>query len=463
MADQTAFLKLTLPANGEYQDTWDQPINENNQKVDAWAQAVQAEIQDARFGKSSLRLFLTVAHNTDGSLKPTTEMVSSRNSYLYGDEDEEGNDLDVPQRLLKSDLEVFDARAGYDSLYQSLAARALNVSQVISGAKDANGYPAWMGYTGVNVHVDGSATPLWMMINGNLCRVRDLQQVELSGVIQAKYIYATYTKGGVVRVDGDASTAPPAASAGTIGSDGSKVRILQDLTVDFTTKDIQVGDVLTILGTGSNAGVYQIKEIAPSGNVNQLKIYGVFPGGVSSGLNYTVSDPLGVTLGFDDEKVESADKLYLGESDFDGFGATAVRPLHFKDTFVSEWRAVDVSSSASFEEIFNHGLYSDAVDISVQASQADDGSAPIEELSLGSSTNTLGVVVSNNLAVSSGVLSGNITASLSGSLNPDRAVRVQWTKYKVFVKNLIASTFYRDYTGAARQSGFIRVLVKKRV
>ncbi|NDD05269.1 MAG: hypothetical protein EB078_10215, partial [Proteobacteria bacterium] len=220
---------------------------------------------------------------------------------------------------------------------------------------------------------------------------------------------------------------------------------------------------LTILGTGSNAGVYQIKEIAPSGNVNQLKIYGVFPGGVSSGLNYTVSDPLGVTLGFDDEKVESADKLYLGESDFDGFGATAVRPLHFKDTFVSEWRAVDVSSSASFEEIFNHGLYSDAVDISVQASQADDGSAPIEELSLGSSTNTLGVVVSNNLAVSSGVLSGNITASLSGSLNPDRAVRVQWTKYKVFVKNLIASTFYRDYTGAARQSGFIRVLVKKRV
>jgi hypothetical protein len=455
MATRTTFLKLTLPANDEFQDSWDQPANQNFQTIDDWAAGIETEIVDARFTKASLKEFLEVAHDDNGMLLPTPEIVNARNSFLYGDENLAAADFDLQARLNEIDFELFAARSGYTALRDSLASRALLADQILSGAATGAGVPTWLGFTGANAQIDGSVTNLILMIGGQIARVRTLKQLTISGVAGLKHLYATRTADGVANVT---------SSAATAGSDGSKVRILQDLAVDFTAQDVQPGDVLTILGTGPLAGKYQVRVVAPGGNINRIQIYGVFPA-TASGLNYTISDPVAVTLGFGTSIVPTTDRLYFGETDYDGASITAVRTLHFREQFVGAWQPVNVAVS-DFEKFFDHHLFSDVLDVVVQASQANDGSAPIEELSVNSSTSTLGVSVTGerlfNPGTGDSTLTGSTTVALSGTINPDRSVRMRWTKYRVSVKNLITGVFYRDYAGAVQTAGFIRVVVRKR-
>jgi hypothetical protein len=168
--------------------------------------------------------------------------------------------------------------------------------------------------------------------------------------------------------------------------------------------------------------------------------------------------------------------MYIGEADFDGTSVTAVRPLNFKDVYVSEWRAIDVSSTPTFEQIFNHNLFGLDLEVAIQVSQANDGSQPVELMSLNTALNSLGVTVNNTLVYtpevftpnSSGAtltpssLTGGVTANLTGDIVPDRSAQMKFTKTQIFVKNVGNNKFYRDYGGAQRQSGFMRVIVRKR-
>lgn len=464
MATRTSFLGMTLPQNNEYQNTWDSPLNADLAIIDAWAQGVSEEIETARNGFPSLYEFLNVSIKQDGTLQPTEEVVKARNSVIYGDETEEPVDFELSNRLQLSDLETFNAREGELSLRDAMGSR-FGESCVVRGSKDGNGYPNWMGYTGTNVNISGTPSPLVMLINGRRCRVRDLKQVLVSGAFGTKYIYATRSDSGVVIVDGDSTTPPPATPTGTCGSDGTKVRIFEDLTVNFTLAGVVAGDILTILGTNGNAGQYVIKTVAPDGNNNRLQIIGVFPVGALASLDYTITDLFGVTLGFDDTKSEAVNKMYIGEADWDGFAVTAVRSNNFGDVFVGEWRPVDVSSSSTFTESWNHNLMDDALEVIIQASQENDGTAPVEQLSLASLTNSLGIDVVNSLTLTPGdqTLGGGISVNLTGSLYPDRSVFAQWTKYKIDIKNAQASVFYKDYSGAIKQTGYVRVILRKRL
>lgn len=478
MASRTTFLQLVVPLNGEFEDTWDSPVNENWTRIDTWAADVNEEIVNARFTKATLKDFLEVAHNADGTLKPTSEVMEGRSSVAYGDEDESANDLTLSDRLDLGDREVLLAREGQDSLRDGLAFRAYLPDQVISGAKNVNGYPTWMGFTGSIVRIDGSITPLYIMANGHVVRTRVQEEVNLTGEAAGKkYIYAQYQADGVVRVDGDSSTAPPAAPSGLTGNDGTKDRQFTDSTVDFTTQDIEVGDILEILGNNANAKEYRIKEIAPGGNVNALIISGVFPAGAIASLDYVIKDMMAPTYGFDAALTPAPGKVYIGEADFDGVSVTAVRAMHFKDVFVSEWRAIDVSGgSPTFEETFNHNLMSEDLEFVIQVSQANDGTQPIELLSLATLLSTLGVTINNTLSFTPGVfnpgttdasytpgsLTGGVSGSLSGTVVNDRSVLAQFTRTQLLVKNVTSGKFYRDYSGTQRTTGFLRVIVRKR-
>lgn len=479
MASRSAFLQLVVPLNGEFEDTWDSPVNENWGRIDTWASGVAQEISQARFNKASLRDFLEVAHNADGTLKPTAEVNESRSSVSYGDEDEDANDLSLAGRLDLGDREVLLARGGQPSLREGLAFRSHLKNQIIDGAKDSNGYPTWMGFTGTIVRIDGSVTPLWLMADGHMMRTRVQEEVNLSGESAGtKYIYAQYQPDGVVRVDGDSSTAPPAAPSGITGNDGTKDRQFTDNTVNFTAQDVQVGDILEILGSNLNSKEYRIKEIAPGGNVNALIVYGFFPGGTIASLDYVVKDMLSPTYGFDTVMTPAPGKVYIGEATFDGTSVTSVRALNFKDVYVSEWRAIDVSGgSPTFEEIFNHNLMSTELEFVVQVSQANDGSQPIELMSLATLQSTLGVTINNTLSFNAGsfnpgttdatysplpALTGGVSGSLSGAVVNDSSVMAKFSRTQLFVKNAISGRFYRDYDNTQRQTGFIRVIVRKR-
>lgn len=489
MSTSTTYLKLVLPGNGEYVDTWNIPVNENMEKLDVFAEATGQELIDARGTQPSLSAFLLVAHNADGSLKPTASEAEASSSQVYGYLNPDTSEFSLNDRISAGDDEVFNAREGADSLRAALAARATIPNRIISGSMDGNGYPAWMGFTANKVQVDGSADLLQLQIEGYVSRVRTLKEVTLTGGSGVKYVYADFQSSGVEVIDGDLS---PSAGNGTISVDvESRAVYFNDATKDFTAEDVQPGDILELLDSTS-IGTYIVKTVAPGAVVSRLEIVGLFPTSGISGINYVVRDALAVTLGFDTSETPAAGRLFLGEADFDGVAVTAVRARHFGDTFVGEWRAIDVSGTPTFEEIYSHKLGSDKLDFSVQVSLANDGSAPVEELDLGtlvstigvSLTNTLGVSITNGLIYTPGVfnpgttdasyiagsLTGTITGALTGALSAaitgdvemERAIRVKWDKNRIWIKNVVGNVFYTDYDGNDQQIGFLRVVVRKR-
>lgn len=461
MATKTTFLKLTKPLNNEYQDTWDQPVNNNIDLIDSWAEGIDQELSDARSPKSSLREFLEVSLETDGSLKPAPEVVLARNSFCYGDETDDQEDFDLNGRVSASEKEIFDAREGHASIRLALATKNFSKNEVISGLKNTNGYPTWMGYTGVNVQVDGSGETLWVSIGGKLAHVRNLKQITISGATGVKYLYADINPDGEIIVNGD--PALPALGQGTVGSDGTKVRVFDDQTQDFTTQNIRVGDVLELLGTSLNAGRYVIAEIAPGGDTHKLKIKGIFPGGATTALKYYIKDMVGVTLGFTDDNTAVDGRFFIGEADWDGT-IMAIRPIHFDDTFISEWRSVDVTTNPTFTEVWNHNLFDDALDVRVQVSSSNNGTTPIEELSTSNIGSDLAVTRANTLALSPTTpqaITGDVTVTLSGGAYPARSVAVKWTRYTATIKNLRNNLFYKDYDGASKTTGYVRVVISK--
>lgn len=475
MATKTSFLQLTLPLNSEYQDTWDEPNNKNFEILDAWAEGVDTEIVDARFSKTSLKAFLQEGHNNDGSLKATPEVITARTSFAYGELDS------LSERLNLGDKEVFKAREALPALRDNLALKTYMQGAILSGTKNVNGYPTWLGFTGANALIDGSVTNIIALIDGKKGRTRVVETLTLSGSAGIKYIYATFNEDGVIRVDGDSSTPPPAVPAGTIGADilgDTTLSIFEDATTDFTTKDVKVGDILTVLGVGGNAGQYIIQTIAPFGDVNQLKIIGIFPGVAQASIDYTVSDPLALSFGFDIVKTPATGKLYIGEADFDGAAVTAVRAIHFNDVFVGEWRPVDVTSTPVYTETWNHNLFDDKLEVIVQVSAANNGTQPITNLDIGSLSSTLALAFSNTQLFSAGgpfdpgtsdatytpapSLTGTVTSSLGGTVYLDNAVRMQFTTTQVSVKNPVAGKFYKDFSGADQTVGYIRVIVRRK-
>lgn len=474
MADSTSFLGLVLPGKGEYRDLWWEPLNDNFSDLDTWANGINNEIVEARQSTGSLKAFLEVGHDVNGNLKPTQEVAAAQSSSVYGFTAES----DLGSRLKESDLEIWRAREGYPALRDSLAMRMSPATMIISGTKSTPGYPTWMGHTGAKAEADGSVTPLMLSIDGKICRIRTQKELTLSGGSGVKYVYAAFQAAGVLTVDGDSGD-------GTTMMDGDlNATLFSDTTRDFSSLDVKAGDILTILGLTKNAGQYIIQEIAPGGVTSRLKIIGKFSL-VNANLSYTIHDPLAVTLGFDTTEVPATGKIYIGEADYDGVNTvTAVRPRHFKDTFVGEWRAVDATAGGGvIEQIYNHALGSDILDISVQASQANDGTGTVVELMAGSLTSTLGFTPGNGtLAVNitdgvtwnagtsdathtgtvTGSLTGTVGGALSGSVNLDNAVLLQWNKNQVWVKNAVVNKFYRDYSGAVKTGGFLRVIVRKR-
>lgn len=529
MANKTPFLDLVLPGFGEYKDTWHEPVNFNMETLDTWAEAINQEIVDARFEASTLAEFLAVGHESNGTLKATPEVERAHVSQVYGFQTEEPAPFTLSQRLEKSEWEVWYGREGFDDLRAMSAFRAPDPKHMIlDGLKDSNGYPAWMGYIGANVKIDGKTQDLWLSIGGRLARVRTEETIPVSGSAGIRYIYAKYLPDddeGKIVIDG--RMIPPTPGEGTTSLDLSSNPIyFNDLSRDFwpmyLAHEVMPGDVLTLTDS-VEAGTYVVKDIIEStvvpGTSTQMSIMGTFPVGGISGINYTIVDPLAVELGVDTAEVAAEDKIYLGEVYFDGTSinifpsdTVAIRPRHFRDVFVGEWREVDLTTGipnlgtavpGKIETKYGHNLGTDTIDITIQVSAANDGSAPVEELSLATvDSSTLAVSIANGLSLSktgtqtyvtpthaadifdpgatdasynqgafSGgsfndttnySLSGSVTGSLSGSVYMERSAMAKWTKNYIWIKNAVLNRFYKDYDGTTPTTGYIRVIARRR-
>jgi hypothetical protein len=464
MAIRTNFLNLILPANNEFFNTWDKVVNENFQKVENKIQDLDDEIIASRGSQPNLQTFLAVGHEQDGNLKPTVEVGESRASRVYGYKDVDGF-FQLDQRLNFSDFETFFARASRSNLRDRLALRGEKI--IIEGSKSGLGLPTWLGFTDDKAIIDGSVTALEMLVSGHYQRVRTLEEVVISGAAGTYVLYADYNPAGTIIVDGDSSAPPPANPTGATGVDINNERIVfADSATNFTTFDVRAGDLLRILGNVSVKGDYPIAEVAYDGNPNWLRIIGLFRQSLSA-LNYVTIDPFKPTIGFVPlaAATPQTNRLYIGEVDFDGGSVTAVRPRHFRDYFVGEWRAIDVSGgNPNFEEIWNHRLGSTALKVTIQASLSNDGSTPVEELSLSEYTESE-LNFANTLSFNPGTTDATLTGSVTSTLDPGakkRSVKARHTRNQIFVKNAVPSVFFSDYDGSPQQIGFIRVILERK-
>ena len=547
MPVQSEYLKMTIPLSGEFTDTWDGPLNENLVIIDSYAKNQSNEILAARGNKASLNEFLAVSHNNDGTLKPTAEVEDARNSPVYGHKGE-NSAYALADRLAPSDWEIWKAREQQANLKAALALREFqDPYMIVSGGANADGEPTWGTFSNLQININANPT-IELLINGFRCHIRvpspinNLVSLDVAANTNPKYVVAQYQDDGIVIVDGDTtddSPSSPAAATGIISQDTSgEDTIFYDANTDFVDSGVQIGDILRVV-SGDSAGDYIIQEVGPEeydGDPEQnkrIKIKGLFPVGSLSGLDYQVRDPLGVLLTVEETIPEDADKLII--MDVTMLSASEIATVyerHFKNVYIGPWRQIsditseDIDPDSESSGLWYHRLLSDKLEVSIQASTANDGTAPVEQLSVLNFVNTLGVSIDDqkdidldslgldltglgagngDLAVGVGSLgtalaggptdpqhthgvtgspaltgsveltgsadlsgkesvslTGTITAALTGNIYPANAVKVQWDRRKIRVKNTISGVFFKDLDGTTHTAGYIRVIVRKR-
>ena len=474
MATRTNFLNLILPANNEFTDSWDQPVNNNMVALDEFLETLESEIRAARFARPSLAEFLNVSHFSDGTLRPSEESLDARNSPIYGVE-AGGQEFQLKQRLDRADREVFTARENQDNLLANLARRSRDndyPDSVLSGPQ-SGGNPNFLAHSGNEFQLNGDPTPILFNVDGYMLVLRDDLNIPVSGGDGTRYLVAKRPTESVTVIDRSTQE----AAITTTNNITSQVQVMRDPGVNFQNiingKRVREGMVLRILNT-VNAGDYVIDEVGFGGEGTDLKVIGRFETAIAS-INYIIIDPLRPEFEVVTSPQRQSGKCFIGEGVFAGGALTSSITYAFKRKYESDYRAVNVSSSPTFEEIFNHNIGEHPRKITIYASQTNDGNSPWEPLSTALVGQDLEVNVSNTLSFTPGQfdpgtgdseytqasLAGDVDADIIGGVFALRSVQVRITRNQVVIKNARDNHFYRDFEGTDRAQGFLKVVCER--
>lgn len=433
MATKTPNLGLIKPAFKEFNNSWNVPVNSNWDILDVTVGSQALEIQNARGSASDLATRLAVALNADGSLQDVPEVARARVSSVYGDS--EGSlSFALRDRIERGDRESFTARQSLDSLIDALAyAGDDDVSNSVQSAPGG-----FLSFTGAQVKVDGSVTPVIANINGYRQVVRKQISATISGAAATYYLYLQRNSAGETILDrtgGGQNT----GQVSTWTLDG-KLRKFSDSSQNFVTLGIKVGDILTITTNLSpNADVYVVaatNETNPSDlTVNEVAVIGTFVSAQTS-LNYSIVNPIAPTLSFTGTAhakrfARASGLIYIGRAVFDGANVTSVSTYAVKGRF-EQFFSITLTGG-DFAQTISHSLGFIPSKLEIYASQASDYSVPIEPLSVASAT----------------------TATLQ------RSVIVDLTDTTLRVKNATNGIYYKDYAGVSQTSGFLLVRAER--
>jgi hypothetical protein len=432
MATVTPNLNLTLPANGEYFNTWNQPNNGNFTIIDTVVGALQDEIVTARGSTASLNDRISSAIDDSGNLLPSAEILAARASNVYG---EPGL---LEDRLNAGDLEVFTAREGEPALVNSLAwgADQNKNNCVLSGPTN------YMTYTGAAVTINGSVgAPVTANINGFQQVVRNSKSTTISGGAGTYYLSLAITDGGEQYVPG--IVAPGTTANGVIGTYATNGlnAMFSDSSFDFVngTYPVQPGDILTITAPNGNPNVGSYIVLATSVQdptnltVNSIAIIGQFPS-TGSGFTYTINNPISPQLAFTPTAhaktfTRVANKIYIGRCVFDGTNVTGLTTY----ASLGAYAGFTSVSSGNYSLTIPHNLGYFPSRVQLFASQASDFSQPLDLITTDASTD----------------------ASLL------RSAIAQVNDLTLLVKNSSAGVFYQDFGGTTWSTGFIYAVVER--
>lgn len=435
MATTTPNLKLILPANNEYFNTWDQPTNGNFTIIDTAVGAVTSEVIAARGSAASLNARLSAAMDPGGNLNATPEVATARVSTVYGGFDPITNvALDLDGRLEQGDREEFYARQGLSMLVDG---EAWGVDQNKNNAilvAPTN----YLTASGGVVTLNGGVSTVVANINGYRQVVRVNKTVTVTGSAGTYFLSLSKVTGG------DTYLSVPSAATGqtAIYNGNTLVAKFTDNSQNFVTLGVQPGDILNVTGPSGNPNIGSFIVLATntqdSANLttSDLAVYGQFSSAVT-GLNYTLSNPFGATLGFTGTAhaksfARVANKIFIGRCVFDGSNVTGIteyQPLGVYAGFTSI-----ALTGGAFSVTIPHNIGYFPSKVHIYASQASDFSQPLELLSV---------------------------ADISGGGSLQRSVIAQMTDLTISIKNTTSGLFYKDFNGTSQTTGFLYVVVER--
>ena len=383
MAGQTSFLKLALPALGEFQNGWNQPINQDFEDIDSWASDLYESLvgngsaistySALRGSMDSLAARLAVGVGADGALilSSSPEIKEMAVSPVYGDQGsaagrESAGDLEVyaarspipgdrfsSAAPVRGDLDtgiahrlrtlgLVSAKNVMDSPHRSMSHGLVSVGT--TALLNGIGF-AQVALQGIVI----SAPSSWPVFNidGYIFRLREsiiFDYSALAGLspgdtlwfyverVEASYGAAAFKYCIVGDTDPTHLVAKDLRKlqSGTHGATGSATNQFGDATAHFNGASllgqVQPGDELVILA-GDNAGVYPIASVD---SAIQVTVVGEFPNPSLSGIAWYIWDPWHPNIGV--ERVSSATALpsyvpgraYIGKAVHASPGAATV-------------------------------------------------------------------------------------------------------------------------------------------
>jgi hypothetical protein len=486
MASKTPNIQLIKPAAGEYFNRWNEPVNQNWDILDEEVGSLKEEVIDARGTESTLADRLNNGLELDGQIKLTSELSDLRSSTIYGSDDGTA-DYTIDQRIEKSEVEVWYARQQAAQLIDAMAWNGDESAHnaVLSAASN------YITYAGAVVTVNGAVTPVEANISGYRQVIRTNKTTTISGASGTRYLYLERSSAGEVIY-----TIPSATGTVSTYSPTSKLCKFASSTGNFVTAGVKPGDILKITGPVSNPNVGDYVVLATSVedptnlNPNEVRIVGEFftsSTGVDAQVVNTISPTLGVTSTAHSKKFSKiSNRIYIGRCVFDGTNVTSVTIYASKGQY-DEF----ISVTADFAQTVAHNLGYIPSKIELYGSQANDFSQPLEvlsvaEMSSGGATLTSGSVSTTpatvtfnpgNTVLSSGsqtltyvaptlsytdmVVTYTAPAITYTSPVLKRSVVVRFTDTTLEVKNATLGLFYRDYGGADRTSGYLRIVCER--
>jgi hypothetical protein len=431
MASKTSRLELTKPANSEFENEWDVPINENWDKIDTAIKNLQDEITAARGNKANLDTRLDNGLDEDGNLLATPEVEKGRHSPVSGQY------ASLALRINAFDLDVGALRAREISLLDGMAFRGQDfmLDLAIDGPKDGAGRPNFITHSGDIVTIDGTPTPVLLNCKGYLQKCRIDKNVTISGSPGTKYIYAEYNSTG------------REVENGTDGSaGGGSLNEFNSATGQFVTKDVKVGDLL-VISSGPNVGTFAIKTIVDN---NNIEIQGKFAQ-TSGSITFSIKDMLHPNFNFESTYTPGLGKCYVGECYFDGIGITSSHAYAFRGKYESDYEAIDVSSIPTFEKVLNHNL--GIIPRRLEIYACVSASIDVDHVPLSMSK------ISHNFVFNFDDNGTGASLVVTGGVFPINSVIVKLTRNTITIKNARESLFYNDYVGIDKNTGYLKVFI----
>lgn len=432
MAKTTPNLSLILPANNEYFNIWDQPINKNFTTIDTVVGALQSEIVSARGSAVDLGTRLNAGLNADGTPIPSSETVAARSSTIYGSLNG-ATAFALDDRLEAGDVEAFNARQSLPSLADALAwdVDANKSNSVLSAASN------YLTFTGAVVSLNGSVTAHISNINGYRQVVRTIKTTTISGAAGTYYLTLTRQAGGeqFITVGGNTGV------LGTYTTNGLVAK-LTDSSQNFVSLGVKPGDVLTLTAPSGNPNLGKYVVLATNTEdgvnltVNDIAVIGQFVS-TGSGFNYTINNPVAPQFGFTGTAhaksfARAANKIYVGRCVFDGTNVTSIT-IYALQGLYNAFTSISLSGGL-YSVTVPHNLGYVPSRVQIYGSQASDFSQPLDLLSV---------------------------ADLSGGGSLQRSVIAQMSDLTISIKNPTSGLFYKDFGGTSQTSGFLYVVAER--